>query len=65
MGKNKSKYVLYTDFAKAFDKVSHRKLIVKLKASAHWRQTTGVDQKFFSRQEAEGGNGEEGIKMEG
>ncbi len=32
LGKNKSIDVLYTDFEKAFDKVSHRKLIVKLEA---------------------------------
>ena len=32
IGANKSMDVLYTDFEKAFDKVSHRKLIIKLEA---------------------------------
>ena len=32
VGANKSMDVLYTDFEKAFDKVSHRKLLIKLEA---------------------------------
>ena len=32
LNENKSVDVLYTDFEKAFDKVSHKKLIIKLKA---------------------------------